>query len=116
MESSNLLMDQFLKEIFKIMRLTERAHIYGVMEKFIRETGKLIKCMERVFYNGKMGNNIKETLKMIGGMVMVSSLGRMADLMMVLGRMENSMGGEFLNKLMVKSLLGNGVKARESDG
>lgn len=76
--------------------------IIGQMEEYIKDNGKITKCMESAIINGQMVDLIKVNMWMTKNKVVVNTLGRMEDIMMVIGRTENNMEEVNMYYLMVR--------------
>lgn len=59
-EKSNLKMEIFIKETFKIIRYKELGNIYGQKVKFMMETGLSPKCMGKESILFLMEQNLKD--------------------------------------------------------
>lgn len=104
-----------MKVSFSRIKYMERVNILGRMEESMKESGILIGCMEKECLLGLMEENTWDVIFKIKNMVLELLLSRMGGLMREIGKMENNMEKDYIQRKVLLDR-GYGKMGKELNG
>ena len=113
MESSYMLMAQYIQETSKITKKKAKVYKSGQMVDYMMELGIKTNSMEKAHFHGMMEGNIQATTYSMQNRDQVSLIGQMVALILDTGKMEFNMGWENIKEDQVRNYMVNGKKAKK---